>query len=167
VQSPPPPPPATDGDADGVLDGVDQCPAQPGPASNGGCPVQRPPVDLTKPTGKLTVAASQKIATLVQGLKVALGSCSEASSATGILQVDAKTAKALKLKGPKGKPVTIGTTRATCTAGGKTVLSFKLTSAAAKALKKYRKAFRAVALVTLIDAAKNAGVLQTTLSVKR
>jgi F5/8 type C domain/PA14 domain/Thrombospondin type 3 repeat len=31
-------PPPSDGDGDGVPDSTDQCPAQPGPASNGGCP---------------------------------------------------------------------------------------------------------------------------------
>jgi F5/8 type C domain/PA14 domain len=31
-------PPAPDGDGDGVPDSTDQCPTQPGPASNGGCP---------------------------------------------------------------------------------------------------------------------------------
>jgi hypothetical protein len=38
--SPPSPP---DGDGDGVPDSTDQCPSQPGPASNGGCPSPDPP----------------------------------------------------------------------------------------------------------------------------
>jgi hypothetical protein len=42
----PPPPPPPDGDADGVPDSTDQCPSQPGPASNNGCPIPDPP-----PTG--------------------------------------------------------------------------------------------------------------------
>jgi hypothetical protein len=160
-------PPAADGDGDGVLDAADRCPGQAGPASNGGCPVQQPPVDTTKPTGKLTLPASPKLAVFVKGVKIALGNCSERASVSGLLQVDAKTAKALKLKGQPGKPVTIGTATAACAPGGKTVLSFKLTSAAAKALKKYRKAVSVAVLVTLTDGAKNAGVLQAKLPVKR
>jgi hypothetical protein len=39
-------PPLPDGDGDGVPDSTDQCPTQPGPASNGGCPSPGPaPVD--------------------------------------------------------------------------------------------------------------------------
>jgi hypothetical protein len=38
--------PPSDGDGDGVPDSTDQCPSQPGPASNGGCPSPGPaPVD--------------------------------------------------------------------------------------------------------------------------
>jgi hypothetical protein len=157
-------PPVVDSDGDGVPNATDRCVSVPGPAPSG-CPVVTR--DTIKPTGKLTIPASQKLATFVKGLKVGLGNCSEAASATGLLQVDAKTAKALKLKGPKGKPVTIGTATASCVAGGKAVLSFKLTSAAAKALKKYRKAVGVLALVTLTDGAKNAGLLQTKFIVKR
>jgi hypothetical protein len=40
---PPPPPPDVDADDDGVVDTEDQCPTQPGPASNGGCPEPPPP----------------------------------------------------------------------------------------------------------------------------
>lgn len=40
---PPPPPTPTDTDGDGVPDSADQCPTQPGPASNNGCPVVTPP----------------------------------------------------------------------------------------------------------------------------
>lgn len=36
------PNPATDTDGDGIPDGVDQCPTQPGPASNNGCAVASP-----------------------------------------------------------------------------------------------------------------------------
>ena len=39
----PPPPPPVDTDGDGVPDSSDQCPTQPGPASNNGCPVPPPP----------------------------------------------------------------------------------------------------------------------------
>lgn len=38
-----PPPPPTDTDGDGVADGTDGCPNEPGPASNNGCPVVNPP----------------------------------------------------------------------------------------------------------------------------
>jgi len=38
VFGPTAPPPPPDADGDGVPDSTDQCPAQPGPASNGGCP---------------------------------------------------------------------------------------------------------------------------------
>jgi hypothetical protein len=36
-------PPPTDSDSDSVPDSTDQCPTQPGPASNNGCPVTPPP----------------------------------------------------------------------------------------------------------------------------
>jgi hypothetical protein len=39
----PPPPPPTDTDGDGVPDSTDQCPNDPGPASNNGCPLPPPP----------------------------------------------------------------------------------------------------------------------------
>ena len=38
-------PPPVDTDGDGVADSSDQCPTQPGPASNNGCPVPSPPSD--------------------------------------------------------------------------------------------------------------------------
>jgi hypothetical protein len=37
-------PPPTDTDGDGTPDSSDDCPSDPGPASNGGCPVEQPPV---------------------------------------------------------------------------------------------------------------------------
>lgn len=40
-----PPPPPRDSDGDGVSDSQDQCPSQPGPTSNNGCPVSPPPSD--------------------------------------------------------------------------------------------------------------------------
>jgi hypothetical protein len=43
VSSAPPPPPPPDADGDGVPDSSDQCPNQPGPANNNGCPVPPPP----------------------------------------------------------------------------------------------------------------------------
>jgi hypothetical protein len=46
TSSPSPP----DGDGDGVPDLTDQCPSQPGPASNGGCPTSDPP---PPPTGQV------------------------------------------------------------------------------------------------------------------
>jgi len=39
-----PPPPPADSDKDGVPDSQDQCPNEPGPATNQGCPVPPPPV---------------------------------------------------------------------------------------------------------------------------
>lgn len=39
VVPPPPPPPPQDSDGDGVPDESDACPLDPGPASNGGCPL--------------------------------------------------------------------------------------------------------------------------------
>jgi hypothetical protein len=44
-------PPPSDGDGDGVPDSTDQCPTQPGPASNGGCPLPDPP-PADCPTGE-------------------------------------------------------------------------------------------------------------------
>lgn len=38
VTPPPPPPAPVDGDADGLADAQDRCPAEAGPAGNGGCP---------------------------------------------------------------------------------------------------------------------------------
>jgi hypothetical protein len=40
-----PPPPTPDADGDGVPDSSDNCPRDPGPASNNGCPVVTPPPD--------------------------------------------------------------------------------------------------------------------------
>jgi F5/8 type C domain len=50
TSSPPPP----DGDGDGVPDSTDQCPTQPGPASNGGCP-SPPPPPPPPPPGTVTL----------------------------------------------------------------------------------------------------------------
>jgi len=43
VPPPPPPPPPPDTDGDGVIDADDKCVSEPGPASNGGCPLPPPP----------------------------------------------------------------------------------------------------------------------------
>jgi hypothetical protein len=40
-----PPPPPVDTDGDGVPDAEDNCPTEPGPAENGGCPIPPPPTD--------------------------------------------------------------------------------------------------------------------------
>jgi Right handed beta helix region len=46
-------PPPTDSDGDGVPDADDQCPNEPGPASNNGCPVDPPPsADFNPGVGK-------------------------------------------------------------------------------------------------------------------
>ncbi len=46
------PSPPPDGDGDGVPDSDDQCPAVPGPAENGGCPVNALPQPLADQTSR-------------------------------------------------------------------------------------------------------------------
>ena len=60
VQAPAPPPPP-DADGDGVADSVDQCPNDPGPASNNGCPL--PPPDTTAPDTTITTGPVDGTAT--------------------------------------------------------------------------------------------------------
>jgi hypothetical protein len=193
---PPPPPPVADSDGDGKANNVDACPFVPAATANGcpaaapkdadgdgiaddrdacpsaaaltptGCPVFTPR-DTTKPTAKLAgVTGKPKVAVLVKGLKVSV-TCSEAATVAGTLVVDAKTAKALKLKAPKGKPVTIATVKGACVAGKPTALVVKPAASVGKALAKARKAFAATLVLNLTDAARNAGTAQAKIAFAR
>jgi len=55
------PPPPSDADGDGVLDGVDQCVNQAGPASNNGCPVVAPGTDPPNVCAHWHVAAQREV----------------------------------------------------------------------------------------------------------
>jgi Thrombospondin type 3 repeat len=161
-----PAPAPKDADGDGVTDDRDLCPSA-AAATPSGCPVLIPGGDTTKPTGKLAgVTGKPKVAVLVKGLKVTV-TCSEAATVAGQLVVDAKTAKALKLKAPAGKPLTIATVKGSCLAGKPTALVVKPAASMGKALAKAKKAFAATLVLNLTDAARNAGVAQAKIAFAR
>jgi hypothetical protein len=159
---PPPsqPPAASDRSTNNSIDALKQ----------GGGPTRPVPpapkaADTTKPTGKVTVAASQRIRVLPKGLKARL-TCSETVTATAMLTVDAKTAKGLKLKGKKGKPVTIGTGTGSCAPGPGTSITVKLRRDNARRIGKLRRRFKATLAVTLADGAGNKTVTAVKLTFK-
>jgi DNA-binding beta-propeller fold protein YncE len=84
--------PPADGDGDGVFDAADACPAQAGPASNGGCPLpamQSPPL-----SGGGAAAVPGAVATPV-GVS---GACISATKALATAKKKVATAKKAKAK---------------------------------------------------------------------
>lgn len=69
----PAPPPVVDTDKDGVLDAVDRCPTQPGPAVNGGCPIAPAPSAVPGPAPNqspvVLTPAAQDLEAAAQGIE--------------------------------------------------------------------------------------------------
>jgi hypothetical protein len=163
TQSPPPPsqtapppsqpPAASDQSTQNSVDGLKQ-----GGGPNRPVAVTPKPAgavaDTTKPAGKIVAAPSQRLRTLVKGLKIGV-TCSENVTAAATLVVDAKTAKALKLKGKKGKPVTIGGGNGSCTSAAPASITVRLLRNNASRVRKARKRWKATLTATLTDAAGN------------
>jgi len=110
---------------------------------------QEIPRDTTAPGLTTTVPKLRLGDLLKKGLR-ASATCSEACSVQAQLQIDARTAKKLKLG---KKTTTIGTGKA-ISPGGKVTVPVKLTSKAKKQLKKLRS-LKATLVVTATDTAGN------------
>ena len=107
------------------------------------------PRDTTAPALGATLGKLKLGDVLKKGLPATL-TCNEGCRVDAQLQVDAKTAKKLKL----GKATTIGTASATAAGGGQVPVSVKLNARAKKALKT-GKSLKATLVVTATDAAGN------------
>lgn len=100
---PPGPPPQPeeplDSDGDGVPDAVDECPNEPGPASNNGCPVEEDPLDSIENLIGSELFAKVQGLIVVEGLRsgTASGSvskqvvltCADGSEVTGTIDIAA------------------------------------------------------------------------------
>jgi hypothetical protein len=124
---------------------------------------QNPPKDGLAPVLTATVGKVKLGDVLKKGLSAA-ASCNEACSVRAQLQVDAKTAKKLKL----GKVATvIGSGNASASGAGKLTVPVKLTAKAKKALKK-QKSLKATLILSGTDSAGNAAKpVSKTVTLKR
>ena len=114
-------------------------------------PEVKPPADTVAPSLTATIGKAKLAQILKKGLPVT-ASCNEGCTINAELQVDAKTAKKLKLG---KKAVVIGKGTAVGSASGKATVPVKLTAKAKKALKKARS-LKAKVIVTATDASGNA-----------
>jgi hypothetical protein len=124
---------------------------------------QNPPKDGVAPVLTATLGKVKLGDVLKKGLPATV-SCSEACSVRAQLQVDAKTAKKLKL----GKVATvIGAGNASAPGAGKLTVPVKLTAKAKKALKK-QKSLKVKLIVSATDSAGNAAKpVSKTVTLKR
>jgi hypothetical protein len=113
-------------------------------------PPPPPPKDTTAPTVSAAVGKVKLGDVLKKGLPASV-TCSEACNLNAVLQIDAKTAKKLKL----GKKVTTIGKGFAMSSGGKTTVPVKLTAKAKKALKKL-KSLKVTLIVNGTDSAGNA-----------
>jgi hypothetical protein len=111
---------------------------------------QQRPADTTRPTVTASVARLKLGDLLKKGLK-ATAECSEACMVEAKLQIDAKTAKKLKL----GKKAVVIGQGSSMSPGGRLTVPVKLTSKAKKALKR-AKSLKASLVLTATDPAGNA-----------
>jgi hypothetical protein len=138
----PPPPTGMDG---GNQPPGDQTPGNQTPQD------QTPARDTQAPSLSLAIGKARLGDVVKKGLKVT-ATCSESCTAKAQIQIDAKTAKKLKLG---KKAVVIGTGTGVGSQGGKVVVAVRLTAKAKKALKRARS-LKATVVLTATDPAGNA-----------
>jgi hypothetical protein len=147
----------------GAMPGADQPQQQP-PANQPNQPQQQqPPPDTTAP-GLTTSVGKLKLGLLLTKGLSATAVCSEACTVQARLEIDAKTAKKLKLG---KKVVVIGTGGAMAPGAGSITVPVKLTAKAKKALKR-AKSLKVTLVVIATDPAGNASQpVKKTLTLKR
>jgi hypothetical protein len=158
-----PPAAPPDPDKDGVFGANDKCPTDAAPGKLDGCPAGSPPKPppgggMTPPalTARAKAAAAVKRSALAKtGLRVAF-SCSRESRASGILSIDAKTAKRMKLRKRGSRPLTIGSGSGACRGSGALVVRVKKAYA-----KKLKRGFRAKLAFSFTPTGGGAAVEQT------
>ena len=124
-----------------------------------------PSADTTRPTGSIDVAASPRLRTLLQGLPARL-TCSEPASATAMVRVGPKTARALGLERRRGRPVPIATGRTRCTPGRAARVTVRPRQDISERLRSARRPLKTRFHVALTDAAGNTGRTWTRVTVR-
>jgi len=124
-----------------------------------------PSADTTRPTGTIDVAASPRLPTLLQGLTARL-TCSEPASATAVVRVGPKTARALGLERPRGRPVPIATGRTRCAPGRAARVTVTPRQDVTERLRRARRPLKTRFHVALTDAAGNIGRTWTRVTVR-
>jgi hypothetical protein len=150
-----PPPPADTGTGQQPGNTDQQAPGDQGTPGDNKQPEkkpedQQPQRDTTAPSLTTAIGKARLGDVLKKGLK-ATGTCSESCTVKAQLQIDAKTAKKLKLG---KKAMAIGAGSAAAPNGGKFAVPVKLTAKARKALKR-AKSVKVTLVVTGTDAAGN------------